>query len=656
MRKLMFVGLLIVFFVASYSQIFGQASLREKADQQYRLKAYSQAIESYQDHLSGNPDDLLSTARLAECFENTNNMLAAARLYEKIVSHPNCIVDYNVKFGKLLMKLGLYDKAKKQFQKVEENNPTLAKQYQNSCQFAKNVLALGDKFTVTQLKESSSNDEFGAEIVGDKIIYTSFLIEPNSNSLVQRPVSDIFVYNEKEGTNSNFGSDVTNYKGITSVRYSPSKRYVVYTRHNFLNGNKHIVGHEKDMSVYIAEVDNNGDFINEKPLPFNDVEYSTAFACFGDDDNTIYYSSNRKNNNFDIYVSKRLQNTWSDGKSLGKLINTPGNEVTPQFVEGTLFFSSDYHNGLGGYDVFKSTCYKGEYSYPVNMGKGVNSPADDLYFVQSRNVDKGYVTSNRLGSKGGYDIYKTVPINSVRNVDLVFDYIPEAVELANVQEKKGKVVVNKSVRNVSSSNSYGLEAVSLEGAKLVAYDDVITSPTNVYFIQLASLYKSKAIAKKFKKLTKYGNVYRVKRGESTKVRLGYFVSEDEAKSVLSSVRRQGFRDAFIIQDMLNSTELELLVSDYTFNENNKYQKPSDISDYKIKLAAYTNPLYFDVNKVKDLGVIEQWSKGKWTIFVLSGYSNYSDAETAMRKAMNRGFSSAQMVVDNDGVLSTVNLK
>ncbi len=654
MRNLRLVGLLVVFVLTSYSQVLGQVSIKDKADQQYKLRAYRLAIESYQSYLLENPNDVVAMSRLAKSFENTNKMLDAARWYEKLVNSSECTADDNVSFGKLLMKLGLYDKAKKEFEKIAVENPTMASQYKQSCEFAKNALALGDNFVVTQLMNATANDEFGAEIIGNDIIYCSFATDENQASTVQRPSSDVFVYDNQKGIKKDFGSGIHDYKGIGSISYSPSRKYVLYTRHNFLNGNRQILGDEKDMSVYMAEVDENGDFVNEESLPFNGLEYSSAFACFGDDDNTIYYSSNEKNDNFDIYVSHKINNRWSAGKSLGSLVNTSGNEVTPQFVNGTLYFSSDYHNGLGGYDVFKSTSYNGEFSYPVNLGKGVNSPADDLYFVKAGNDEKGYVTSNRLGSKGGYDIYKLTPISNITDVDVAYDYIPEAVELSSVQDERGKSVSNKSVRNVSY---YGTsEAVSLEGAKLVAYDDVIISPTNVYFIQLASLTRSKVSSKMFKKLTKYGNIYKVRRGATTKVRLGYFVSPDEAKSVLSSVKRQGFRDAFIVEDLLNSRELELVVSNYTFNKNNKYEKPTEVGNYKIKLAAYTNPLYFDVNKVKDLGVIEQWSKGKWTIFVLSGYSDYTDAEAAKRKAVNRGFSTAQMVIDNNGVLSTVNSK
>jgi hypothetical protein len=124
--------------------------------------------------------------------------------------------------------------------------------------------------------------------------------------------------------------------------------------------------------------------------------------------------------------------------------------------------------------------------------------------------------------------------------------------------------------------------------------------------------------------------------------------------VLSTVRGKGFKDAFLVEEMLNVKELELMVSKYSFHKNAKYPKPAVESNYKVRLAAYSNPLYFDVEKVKDLGVIEQWSKDKWTIFILSGFENLEQAKNSQIKAINRGFTGAEIVLDADGVLTRVN--
>jgi len=281
------------------------------------------------------------------------------------------------------------------------------------------------------------------------------------------------------------------------------------------------------------------------------------------------------------------------------------------------------------------------------LGMQVNAQS----MLKKANKQIAYITSNRLGSKGGYDIYSAYPASNVSDKSVAYIDIPEAVSLNSLNETKATNIGISSAAMVSNSENH--EIASFDGARMISYDEVILSPSTVYFIQLASLSHSRVRGNKFRKLTKYGNVYKVRKGRTTKIRLGYFVSASEAKSVLSSVKRKGFRDAFIVEDILNSSELELLESSYTFNNNEKYSRPAEIGNYKIKLAAYTNPLYFDVNKVKDLGVIEQWSKGKWTIFILSGYTDLSDAEAAMRKARNRGYTTAEVVLDEGGILSRV---
>ncbi len=656
MRKLQKDLLLIFALFWTTTMMLGQNTIKEKADIQYRLKAYDLAVNSYQKYLTANENDIDAMAKLAESLYRSNDIISAARWYKKVTANPQHSIQNDIQFGKILMKMGLYDRAESQFEKIAEQNPKLSRHYVNSCNFAKNILAMDDKYITSQMRFSTPYDEFGTEIKNGKLIYCSFKKNNiNNKSLIQRDANILYSYNLKTGEKQEFKSGLMNMSGIGPIRYSPSGKYVVYTRNNFINGTLQITGEEKDLSVYIAEVDENGQFVNEEALPFNDMESSTAFACFGKDDNTIYFSSNKNSDNFDLYESKKIDGKWSQGIALNKNINTPGNEITPYYVAGKLYFSSDFLNGIGGYDVYKINQYKGKWSYPVNLGKGVNSPGDDIYFCIDQNENRAFVTSNRLRTKGGYDIYSAVPSKKISDDDeLVYNYMPSAVELDNLTEAKAKDVKIKSSKTVSYSDEEAAATdISLDNAKMIAYDEVILSPSRVYFIQLASLTRSKVDGKKFRRLTKFGNVYKVKKGNITKIRLGYFVSRDEAQAVLASVKKQGYRDAFIVEDLLNSSELELLESNYTFNNSKKYKKPAETGDYKIKLAAYSNPLYFNVNKVKDLGVIEQWSKGKWTIFILSGYKDFNDAQKAMLKARNRGFTTAEMVIDDNGILTRV---
>jgi outer membrane protein OmpA-like peptidoglycan-associated protein len=99
----------------------------------------------------------------------------------------------------------------------------------------------------------------------------------------------------------------------------------------------------------------------------------------------------------------------SSPTNLGPRVNSPGNEISPYLFDGDLYFSSDVFYGLGGMDVYKSNQNaNGTYSIPVNLGKGINSTADDFGFIIKDTGDNqylGYLASNRKGGDGGDDIY-----------------------------------------------------------------------------------------------------------------------------------------------------------------------------------------------------------------------------------------------------------
>jgi outer membrane protein OmpA-like peptidoglycan-associated protein len=81
-------------------------------------------------------------------------------------------------------------------------------------------------------------------------------------------------------------------------------------------------------------------------------------------------------------------------------INTPENEMTPFFFAPSqkLYFSSDGWPGLGGYDIFKSNKKGDAFTPPENIGAGLNTSYNDLYFYLKPDGVNGYLSSNRPGS------------------------------------------------------------------------------------------------------------------------------------------------------------------------------------------------------------------------------------------------------------------
>lgn len=129
------------------------------------------------------------------------------------------------------------------------------------------------------------------------------------------------------------------------------------------------------------------------------------------DGNTMYFISDRKGDKSatDIYVAQRNGKSWGDAKQLPMNVNTKGRETTPYISpDGRyLFFSSDGHVGLGGYDVYVTENLGDGWSDPVNMGYGINSVNNDTHFTYYPALAKAFMAGFYIvGDKSSIDIYE----------------------------------------------------------------------------------------------------------------------------------------------------------------------------------------------------------------------------------------------------------
>lgn len=137
------------------------------------------------------------------------------------------------------------------------------------------------------------------------------------------------------------------------------------------------------------------------------------------DGKTIIFASTRAGGygGSDLYITTKLDNgKWSVPENLGPVVNTDKHEMTP-FLHSdsqTLYFSSQGHVGLGGYDIFYTRKDStGKWKEPKNIGYPLNSVNDDYSFFVSLDGTKGFFSTDKLKGNGGWDIY-------------TFDLYPEA--------------------------------------------------------------------------------------------------------------------------------------------------------------------------------------------------------------------------------------
>ena len=131
--------------------------------------------------------------------------------------------------------------------------------------------------------------------------------------------------------------------------------------------------------------------------------YSPALL---ENDSVLVFSSNLTGGEgaYDLFYSLLDEEGWSLPEPMPSRLNTIGNEYYPTTDGDTLYYSSDYLPGLGGFDIFKTTVNsRGEWSNPVNMKKPINSGADDSGLIIDRQANSqgrydftGYFTSARM--------------------------------------------------------------------------------------------------------------------------------------------------------------------------------------------------------------------------------------------------------------------
>lgn len=124
----------------------------------------------------------------------------------------------------------------------------------------------------------------------------------------------------------------------------------------------------------------------------------------------LYFTSNRKGGfgGLDIYRSERQDDgSWSSPKNLGPTINTSKNEKSP-FIHPdseSMYFASDGHPGMGGYDLFKSSLESFTWGKPKNLGYPINSENNEIGLMVTLDGRQAYFASNKLNKANGWDIY-----------------------------------------------------------------------------------------------------------------------------------------------------------------------------------------------------------------------------------------------------------
>jgi hypothetical protein len=141
------------------------------------------------------------------------------------------------------------------------------------------------------------------------------------------------------------------------------------------------------------------------------TKYWETHACISSNGQQLYIVSDRPGGfgGRDIYRCNKLPNgEWSKAQNLGPTINTKYDEdgvfIHPNNKD--LYFSSNGHQSMGGFDIFiSSQNEEGVWGAPSNLGYPINTTDDDVFFVTSADGKRAYYSSDHEGGYGEKDIY-----------------------------------------------------------------------------------------------------------------------------------------------------------------------------------------------------------------------------------------------------------
>ncbi|MGI6340383.1 MAG: hypothetical protein ACOXZV_13540 [Bacteroidales bacterium] len=150
-----------------------------------------------------------------------------------------------------------------------------------------------------------------------------------------------------------------------------------------------------DGNIYSSEY-SEGNWTPLKKLNGNiNTKFYESHASVSSDGKRLFFASNRDGGygGLDIYMSEmNASGEWGPAINLGSTVNTRFNEDTPFITanDSLLYFSSEGHSSMGGYDIFVSRSDSSGWSSPENIGFPLNTTGDDLFFQPVNNGKNGY--------------------------------------------------------------------------------------------------------------------------------------------------------------------------------------------------------------------------------------------------------------------------
>lgn len=419
--------------------ISAQSTNIKEADLYFRNFNYKKAISLYKQCIKEKDQANYSTQKIALAYsklgDNRNSVIWFKKCLEFSETDPN----NHLLLAQELLKTGNVNEASEYFNKYYGYSDTPHQLSSLSfLEYFNSLMADSLRYEISPLALNSRYAEFGPVFYKNKIVFTSN--RPQKEIIKQTDIQtgenffNIYIANKTSSNVELFSKELQSKFNDGPVFFAPDFKTAYVTRNTNITKGINIL----DIFLYYR---NDNKWVKEiRPLPIRKGSYSVAHAYSSPDAGKLFFSSNMPGGygGMDIYMSEIKDGFLGQPKNLGSKINTSGNEIFPFLTnEGTLYFSSDMHPGIGGYDIFFSKDINGQFTIPFNLGYPQNSAFDDFSLVLDQSNMFGYFASNRPGGYGEDDIY-SIKINQPLDFCLIQAQVLDKTDLTRLNN----VIIN----------------------------------------------------------------------------------------------------------------------------------------------------------------------------------------------------------------------
>lgn len=424
-KKKMFKLALIILLCFSFQFLYSQ-KLIKSGDAALEREQYSQAISYYQSQINKkrNSKHILGEAsfKIGYCYKKLSLPENASDYFRNAIKNEFEDPLVYLFYGESLQMLQKYDSALVQYEIFQSLAPEhkLANKGVESIKFTFESLNNPSRYEVkvVGMLNSAEYDYCPFYEVRNKrkIFFTSTRYAPTHVSI--SPESGEFCSNlfyaeqDKDGKWSDpiivpGLVNTSDEEGAACLNHKSSNLY--FTRCKY---DKNL---DKGCRIYVAKrVGSYWGQIKEVDIPGIPIGISIGHPAISDDELTLYFVADSLLGGLggkDIYkvVRERKNQPFGPPQNLGDYINTEADEVHPYIrSNGDLYFSSDGHPGMGGFDIFRAKHISGTKYNLFNPGSPINSSHDDFGIVFIGMREEGFLSSRRIGGMGKTDIFHFV--------------------------------------------------------------------------------------------------------------------------------------------------------------------------------------------------------------------------------------------------------